>query len=447
MVIRLLAVVALAGGTPLAVTAQGPAWRVEVEEARALERAAQEAGRRGDNEEYLRNIERAVALRPHHPYLIYQLADARFLTSDTVGALDALSEIAEMGIAIRPQDEPDFAPLADDPRFKRIVGRLEDNGTPSDRSSVAFTLPEADFLPEGVAADPETGAFFVSSVRRKIIARVVDGRVASLLEVDPVLSPMGMIFDRERRILWVAASAVAEGLGTDSVSFGTAALLAFDPHTGERRGRWDAPEDGGRHWFGDVTMGPDGTIYVSDSLGPAVFRLTDAGVLEPLPSSEDLLSPQGVAATADGSALYVADYSTGITRLDLRDGGLRVLDYPADRTLLGIDGIYLIGHDRLIAVQNGVTPTRILEIRLTPDGDSIADVATLDSHRAMEDPTLGVVAADAFWYVANSQWSKFAPDRAGAEKASDPTILRLALGGGADPVDARPGVGDARHGG
>ncbi len=416
-----------------------------VEEGRRLEQAAREAAEQGSNAEYLKLIREAVSLRPHHPYLLYRLADAHALAGDATAALDALTRVAEMGIAVSPGDEPDFAALAGDAGFRDLLRRFERNAGPMGDGEVAFRVEEEAFLPEGIAYDPRDGAFLLASVHRKAVARIVGDAPPRLLPVDDVLSPMGMVLDPARGILWVAASAVAEGAGTDSTRFGTAAVLALDPATGARIGTWAAPEDGNRHLFGDLALAADGSIVVSDSWAPGLYRLDrPEGELRAVPLSEPLLSPQGVTFADDGATVFLADYALGVLHVDLASGEVAALDYPADRTLLGVDGLYLARPGTLVAVQNGVAPTRVVRLRLGPGGRVVDEVTTLEAgHPLHDDPTLGVVVGDTFFYVANGQWSKFAADAAGDTSVAPPVVLELPLGtssGGGRLF----GAGDAR---
>jgi sugar lactone lactonase YvrE len=401
-----------------------------VEEGRRLEQAAREAAEEGSNAEYLRLIGEAAALRPHHPYLLYRLADAHILAGDTAAALDALARVAEMGIALSPGEEPDFALLSGRADFQALVRRFEGNAAPVGGGEVAFRVDEEDFLPEGIAYDRRDGAFLLASVHRKAVARIEGDTPPRLLLVDDVLSPMGMVLDDARGILWVAASAVAEGAGTDSTRFGTAAVLALDPATGARLGTWAAPQDGKRHLFGDLAVAVDGSIVVSDSWAPGLYRLESPdGELRPVPLSQPLISPQGVTFADDGVTVFLADYALGILRVDVESGEVGALDYPADRTLLGVDGLYRVGPDALVGVQNGVLPTRVVRLRLGAGGRVVDEVTTLQAgHPLHDDPTLGVVVDDTLFYVANGQWSKFSADAAGDTVVAIPVVLKLPLG-------------------
>src|SRR5262249_59530415 len=80
--------------------------------------------------------------------------------------------------------------------------RLAENRKPVERSAVAFTLPELGLLTEGIAYDPKTQAFFVSSVRkRKILRRDVKGVVKDFVASgqDGIFSAVALAVDAKRR--------------------------------------------------------------------------------------------------------------------------------------------------------------------------------------------------------------------------------------------------------
>jgi len=135
---------------------------------------------------------------------------------------------------------------------------------------------------------------------------------------------------------------------------------------------------------------------------------------------------------ADETTLIVADYSHGLLRIDPGTGSVSPLESPGGVTMLGIDGLARHGRD-LIAIQNGGVVPRVIRIRLDPGERAIVGIEVLDRNVAIADePTLGVVVGDQFYYVANSQWEK--RDEGGTPRpgaALAPTIvLRLPLRAG-----------------
>jgi hypothetical protein len=87
---------------------------------------------------------------------------------------------------------------------------------------------------------------------------------------------------------------------------------------------------------------------------------------------------QGMVVTPDESTLYLADYSHGLLRVDLRSGEVVGLPAPGGQTLLGVDGMTSGGPGRLIAVQNGILPVRVIAIHLARTGDAVARIEVLD---------------------------------------------------------------------
>jgi hypothetical protein len=120
-----------------------------------------------------------------------------------------------------------------------------------------------------------------------------------------------------------------------------------------------------------------------------------------------------MARADQGRALIVADYGSGLHRIDLATGDDELLAEPEDVTLTGIDGMAADGAD-LIVTQNGFAPQRVLRLNLSPDGHAVRSVRVLLSNPALAagapDLALGAVAgtgADrAYIFVARSGWAE-----------------------------------------
>ena len=180
------------------------------------------------------------------------------------------------------------------------------------------------------------------------------------------------------------------------------------------------PEDGEAHVLGDFAQANDGTIYVTDSLTPCLWRLEPGATsLTPWIRNEDFVSLQGVVLSADGRSLFVADYGSGLWKVDCASRNITPVNAPAGTTLFGVDGLYRHGGD-LIAVQNGVRPVRIL--RLSLDRPGLPDQVTVIASglNAFEDLALGEVREGRFWVVGDSGWEKF-------ERKKETTVRPLSL--------------------
>jgi sugar lactone lactonase YvrE len=189
-----------------------------------------------------------------------------------------------------------------------------------------------------------------------------------------------------------------------------AALLEVRPTDGLILRRWNLKPIAGGHVLGDVALAESGDVYFSDSNEPVLYRLPRGAETVERISSPHFRSLQGIAPSSDGRAVYVADYSHGIMRLDLRSGDvIRVADAPRS-TSLGCDGIVWY-RGSIIAIQNGVAPARIVRFSLDPSGTSFVRADVLDRNVAIADePTIGEVVGRDFVYVANSQWEKHKED-------------------------------------
>ena len=141
------------------------------------------------------------------------------------------------------------------------------------------------------------------------------------------------------------------------------------------------------------------------------------------------VNPQGIILTPDEKKLLMADYLKGLFLIDLQTKQVQEIAAPGNTTLLGIDGIYRAGPD-VIAVQNGIRPNRVVRMKLSDDYSKVEKLEVLEANNPVfDEPTLGVVVGDRFYFIANSQWG--AIDAKGqlapAEKLRDPIILRLIL--------------------
>lgn len=299
-------------------------------------------------------------------------------------------------------------------------------------STTLRTLTDSMLHPEGVAWDARRQRWLISSVReRKILA--VDGSGERDLVTsgqDGLDAALAIAVDASRDLLWVASAALPQMQGFTSGDAGRSRLFAFELGTGRLRRRVELPGTGHKS-AGDITVAPDGTVYASDGMSGALYRVerlgADTATLLVLPG-QGLRSPQGIVL--DGERLLVADWSRGIHEVNLATGAVRPLDAPDPKALRGIDGFVRIGPRELLGIQNGAASPRVLRLTLTENGAGIAEAQVADQP-ALEagEPTQGTVVDGAFVYVANSPWSNYTDDgaiRAGA-RWPRPLLLRLPL--------------------
>jgi sugar lactone lactonase YvrE len=294
-------------------------------------------------------------------------------------------------------------------RFQELRKRHDANRSPMVASRVVREDDDREFWPEGVDFDPATGAYFLASVRRGTILRIdAAGRSANFWPGDPDRrsAVLGVRVDPKRRVVWATTSGIRERDGYLPGDSANASLISIGIEDGRVRGQWDiAPAPGG-HVLGDLAVGPNGDVFFTDSKHPALYRLRPGTDSIHITTHPLFYSPQGVAPAPNARAVYVADYSHGLLRVDLATHAVERLPDAPQSTSLGCDGLTLHG-DSLICVQNGVSPARISRFTLDPRGRAIVRHEVIDRNFAIADePTIGTMAGDEFVYVATSQWGK-----------------------------------------
>jgi sugar lactone lactonase YvrE len=368
-----------------------------------------------------------------HPRVTYNLAAAEALTGNEKAALDWLKTYASMGFVWDIAADPDFAAIKGSAGFADILHRMDENRKPVSAGTTAFTLPEKDMLAEDLTYDPKTKTFYVSSVHhRKIVAVDSRGGVRDFIREgqDGIWGILAVSVDAKRRVLWASTAAMAQVSGYREGDKGRSAVLKYDLATGRLIQRYDLAGEGAGHVLGDMTVSPDGDVYVSDGISAGVYTIRhDRDQLEILAGPENLASPQTPALSPDGKRLFVADYSHGIAIIDLATRGVSWLQGPDDFSPAAIDGLCLSGRT-LIAVQNGTSPIRIISIRLDPTLRRAESWQVIEANTAaLGTPTHAIAVGRELYFIGHSGWDNFTdegPVKPGAIFES-PRILKTRL--------------------
>jgi hypothetical protein len=401
--------------------------------------ASEAAAARGDWTTARRHMQKLDTLLNGHPAVVLALARAAVRLGERGEALALLGAYADMGLGRDVTGDSAFVTLRGEPGWNAIGERLRANRAPVGKIDTAFALADPEFIPEDLAYDAARRRFIVSSVRRRrLVAVDARGRSSAFAASDTGLdwSALAVAVDAARGRVWTTIEPLPHGDRAPApADTGRAAVLRFDM-AGRLARRYDVTPDGARHELGDATLAPNGDLYVADGRAGALYVVrADGDAIERLVAPGPFASPQQPALSPDGRTLYVADYTKGIALVEPRTGAVSWLAHARGVALSGIDGLIARraadGSTRLIAVQNGVTPNRVIELTLDAPGRAVRSWRTLLQHPdVLTEPTHGVIVGDDLYVIANSNWGKFGrngePPAAGTAIAP-PLVLRVRL--------------------
>jgi len=396
----------------------------EMAKARQAEQLALKAYQAKNYVEFLTQMKLANASRPNHPRLIYNLARAYATAGESEPVFTSLERLANMGLFFDIAKDADLAMFIGSARFKAIEAKFAENKMAVNNSTRAFTLDDKTLISEGLAYNSKTKTFYVGSVHQRKIIAVKNGVAADLSSpADGLWSVLGMRVDLARGFLWVCTAAFPQMRGFDAKDKGKSGIFKYDLRTGKLAKKYILPD--GNHTLGDLLIGRDGSVYATDSNSPVIYKLDPKrDELEEFVRSDNFVSLQGLAFSNADREMFVADYSKGIFRIDMATKQIVQIKAGENVTLLGIDGLYYY-RGRLIAIQNGINPHRVVSLSIM--GDRIDQFNTLEANHAdLMEPTLGTLIGDDFYYVANSQWP-LVNEKAelSMDKIRQPVILKL----------------------
>jgi hypothetical protein len=385
-------------------------------------RAAMQSYQQKDYPAMIRHLSAADSMRPNTHVVVYNLAAAYALNGQIEEAFHHLRRSLWLNADSGFTKDEDLAALKSSPNIDDLVSSSRFFYRREFHASEAFHLLDSTFHPEGIAYDPVSGAFFTGSIRRGTIAKIENGKVDPNWSQVPY-SAMGMRVDAERRTLWIGTTAMPEFIDYHDSLKGRAVVIAVNLKNGRTEKTYTVE---GRHVFGDLCVGSNGDVYVSDSEEPNIYRIAD-GRMELWHRIDTAWNLQGIDVTPDGRYLFIADYISGIYRIEIATRKTqRILCEPMT-ALRGIDGLRLQGHT-LVAIHNGVRPFRVTRLVLDETGLRIGRIDFI-ARAALElnEPTLGTVVGSEFYFIANSPWAAYDKNGFHPEKAAPPVVFKVPL--------------------
>lgn len=376
-------------------------------------------------EDFLRYTRQANDLRPNHPSLSYNLACAYALNDEKVAAVDALKQYLQMNASMAFAEDTDLQSLRGFPPFDQLTGEV-DALLRSEEKSVAFLkTSQTGHHFESITYDSRTSGLLIGSVRSRSVLRLHQGKQEVLVDSasDPgIFAVMGLDIDEEKNLLWICTAALPEMSGYADSLKNKSSVFALDLSTGILKSRYAISDA----TAGDLVVAKNGSVYVSDGLRNRIYKVNPEGVtvMKDLPS---LFNLQGLALDPSEANLYIADYITGLYKLELSSGLLTRIRSNGLYSEKGIDGL-LFYRDHLIAIQNGTSPKRVWMGRLSSGQTAIRDIALIDQHvPGSGEPTQGVIVGDALYYLSNSAWDSYEKGTYIPERTEDLTIRKAGL--------------------
>ncbi|MDO8295345.1 MAG: hypothetical protein Q7T19_02785 [Caulobacter sp.] len=420
----------------LLIAAAEPETRLE--QYQRLRQEAAAAVKAGDLATAEGKLTTALELYPDVPGSYIRLARVLAAEGKLDKALICVEVYADTGLTYDVAADSALKVLIGRPDFAPIAARMAKNAEPAGGGFSADWALDAEptFIAEGIVKDGDTwlvsGVASRSILRLSLTATTETGR--SGLTSTPYLTPdddtgalFGMAIDRPRGVLWVA-EAWGDGVpGTSGES--KAALLKVSLKTGKVLARFFVATDGGKHQLGDVTVAGDGTVYASDGVSGGIYRLrAGSPKLELLVKPGAMASPQGLVICPGDFAMVVADYSTGLHRVNLATGETALIS-GGSIGLAGTDGMILLnraptGDLTLALSQNGVSPQRVVSVSLDGSCSTFRGSRLVAANLpGMDDLTLLAADGDYLMLVSHSRWE--ARDQEGKLTRPDPGPVRF----------------------
>jgi len=262
-----------------------------------------------------------------------------------------------------------------------------------------IALPGDRAYPESISSGPDN-TLYVGSLAVGGVWRVKPETGT----VEPWIKPaafgtrsiLGVLVDGKANMLWVCSNDFSSSGVPGPSSVPGSFVKGFDLTSGE--GKVSAELPGKPALCNDLVVGPDGSLFVTNSLAPEILRLKRGdNQVEVWVQSPDFEQPPGGAPGLDGIAfgedgnLYVNTFAGGnFFRVDVKDGMPgKITKLKPSRPLKLPDGLRSTGASTFVMAEGGGSADR-----LAVDGDRV-DVKTIKD--GIAGPTSVAVDGRTLW--------------------------------------------------
>jgi sugar lactone lactonase YvrE len=230
----------------------------------------------------------------------------------------------------------------------------------TDARSASIELPGEQVFPESITSTQD-GTLFVGSLGAGGVIRIKPDTGKAEVWIQPGAfgsrSVLGVMAHEPSNTLWVCSNDLtAIGIKAAGTASGSA-IKGFDLKTGQ--GKISAVLPGGQGVYNDVAVGPDGSIFVTNSFAPEILRLRpgaeslEVWARDPLfASAPGTFGLDGIAFGGE-NAVYVSMYASGkLLRVGISQGvagSVSVLN--TSRPLVLPDAIRPIGKNEFLLIE------------------------------------------------------------------------------------------------
>lgn len=226
-----------------------------------------------------------------------------------------------------------------------------------------ITLPGENFFPEGIASDGNGGIFVGSLITRQILHIDLETHKATVFadanSTEGLLSLTGLLVDQKHELLYACSTdaGLAEFEGHKITSLYVFDLRGLTPST-----HYPLPGGG---FCNDMAMGPDGSLYVTDTYNPRILVLRPKAAELEVWVENEIFGGEGINLNGivwSGDQLYVVKSNNGalfrITE-DQEKPGVVVLQIETPRPLQFPDGLEFLSKGKLLVVEGAGNLTEI----------------------------------------------------------------------------------------
>lgn len=254
-----------------------------------------------------------------------------------------------------------------------------------------ITLPGERVFPESITSTSD-GTLIVGSFGHGYVLRIAPGKTDAVEWIkagtNGLNTVLGVFADEKNKLLWVCSNKL--GPTGDPT-----AVKTFDLKTGAPKDSYALPGD--RTLCNDIAVAPDGTAYITDTIGGAIDMLKPGAKALDVAAKDPLLAGADGLSFVNKTTLYVNSVTANkILRLDLGPDGksTKITDLRLPRALDRPDGMRSVGKGRLLLAENSGKMSLV-----TFDGDNV----TLTTLKEVSASTPAVTATKGMAWVAEGK--------------------------------------------